>query len=73
MIELAKAVYDQCAALRGAATLKVRLQKEYGGTTVALAEERCEGNQSNAALHFVSNGGELLKRTRKGKQMAFLR
>ncbi|CAN6540035.1 unnamed protein product [Malus baccata var. baccata] len=53
-------------ALRGAATLKVRLQKEYGGTTVALAEERCEGNQSNAALNFVSKGGELLKRTRKG-------
>ncbi|KAL6212560.1 hypothetical protein ACLB2K_017778 [Fragaria x ananassa] len=53
-------------ALRGAATLKIRLQKEYGGTTFALAEEKCEGKESNSALDFVSRGGELLKRTRKG-------
>ncbi|XP_062018968.1 VAN3-binding protein isoform X1 [Rosa rugosa] len=53
-------------ALRGAATLKARLQKEYGGTTFALAEEKCDGKESNSALNFVSKGGELLKRTRKG-------
>ncbi|KAL6207756.1 hypothetical protein ACLB2K_018710 [Fragaria x ananassa] len=62
-------------ALRGAATLKIRLQKEYGGTTFALAEEKCEGKESNSALDFVSRGGELLKRTRKGdlhwKQVSF--
>lgn len=62
-------------ALRGAATLKVRLQREYGGTTFALAEEKCEGKESNSALDFVSRGGELLKRTRKGalhwKQVSF--
>ncbi|XP_024163118.1 VAN3-binding protein isoform X2 [Rosa chinensis] len=62
-------------ALRGAATLKVRLQKEYGGTTFALAEEKCDGKESNSALNFVSKGGELLKRTRKGdlhwKQVSF--
>ncbi|XP_050366326.1 VAN3-binding protein isoform X2 [Argentina anserina] len=62
-------------ALRGAATLKIRLQKEYGGNTIALAEEKCEGKESNSSLDFVTRGGELLKRTRKGdlhwKQVSF--
>ncbi|XP_008220069.1 PREDICTED: VAN3-binding protein-like [Prunus mume] len=53
-------------ALRGAATLKVRLQKEYGGTNLVLADEKLEGKESNSALNFVTRGGELLKRTRKG-------
>ncbi|KAJ4708063.1 Van3-binding protein [Melia azedarach] len=65
-------------ALRGAATLRARLQKGYGMTTIALADEKGqEGKESNisTALHFVSRGGELLKRTRKGalhwKQVSF--
>ncbi|KAH9799579.1 phosphoinositide binding protein [Citrus sinensis] len=66
------------AALRGAATLRARLQKGYGMTTISLAEEKGhEGKESNisAALNLVSKGGELLKRTRKGalhwKQVSF--
>ncbi|KAH9761175.1 phosphoinositide binding protein [Citrus sinensis] len=65
-------------ALRGAATLRARLQKGYGMTTISLAEEKGhEGKESNisAALNLVSKGGELLKRTRKGalhwKQVSF--
>ncbi|PSS01200.1 VAN3-binding protein [Actinidia chinensis var. chinensis] len=65
-------------ALRGAATLKARLQKGYGTATIALADEQVEeGRDSNvsAAVNFVSKGGELLKRTRKGdlhwKQVSF--
>ncbi|CAN1218836.1 VAN3-binding protein [Linum perenne] len=56
-------------ALRGAATLRARLQKGYGGPAFALAEDKDEeGNESNfsAALKFVTEGEELLKRTRKG-------
>lgn len=55
------------AALRGAATLRARLQK--GAATISLLEEQVdEGKNSNysPALNFVSRGGELLKRTRKG-------
>ncbi|XP_017982797.1 PREDICTED: VAN3-binding protein isoform X1 [Theobroma cacao] len=62
-------------ALRGAATLRARLQKT---TTIALGEEKGErGIESNIsyALNFVATGGELLKRTRKGalhwKQVSF--
>ncbi|XP_022732698.1 VAN3-binding protein-like isoform X2 [Durio zibethinus] len=62
-------------ALRGAATLRARLQKT---TTFALGEEQGEaGNELNisTALNFVATGGELLKRTRKGalhwKQVSF--
>ncbi|XP_059643391.1 VAN3-binding protein [Cornus florida] len=65
-------------ALRGAATLRARLQKGYGTTSIALAEEQVEeGKESSVttALNFVSKGGELLKRTRKGalhwKQVSF--
>ncbi|KAK4853604.1 hypothetical protein QYF36_011445 [Acer negundo] len=65
-------------ALRGAAALRARLQRGYGLTTLALAEEKGqEGPEFNisAALNFVSGGGELLKRTRKGalhwKQVSF--
>ncbi|KAK2661218.1 hypothetical protein Ddye_007751 [Dipteronia dyeriana] len=65
-------------ALRGAAALRARLQRGYGITTLALAEEKGqEGQELNisAALKFVSGGGELLKRTRKGalhrKQVSF--
>lgn len=63
-------------ALRGAATLRSRLQK--GPTTMALAEDHVEeGKELNvlAALNFVFKGGELLKLTRKGdlhwKQVSF--
>ncbi|XAR70861.1 hypothetical protein NMG60_11027894 [Bertholletia excelsa] len=65
-------------ALRGAATLKARLQKGNGATTIAWADEQVEeGKESNilTTLNFVSRGGELLKRTRKGdlhwKQVSF--
>ncbi|MCD9645829.1 hypothetical protein HAX54_035125 [Datura stramonium] len=65
-------------ALRGAATLRARLQKGNGAAVVALADERVEGNKEStvtAALSFVAKGGELLKRTRKGdlhwKQVSF--
>ncbi|GLT85431.1 hypothetical protein SLE2022_036210 [Rubroshorea leprosula] len=56
-------------ALRGAAMLRARLQKGLGITAFALAEEKGEvGNQLDmtTTLNFVSRGGELLKRTRKG-------
>ncbi|KAL3500565.1 hypothetical protein ACH5RR_039658 [Cinchona calisaya] len=56
-------------ALRGAATLRTRLQKGYGGSTISLVEEHDEKNKESnllAAMDFVSKGGELLKRTRKG-------
>ncbi|KAK9073155.1 hypothetical protein SSX86_007479 [Deinandra increscens subsp. villosa] len=63
-------------ALRGAATLRARLQK--GATAMALGEEHGEeGKEINvlAALNFVSKGGQLLKVTRKGdlhsKQVSF--
>ncbi|XP_021835627.2 VAN3-binding protein isoform X2 [Spinacia oleracea] len=64
-------------ALRGAATLKTRLQKGHAGG-LALSEEHSEdGRESNSmtAMNFVMQGGELLKRTRKGdlhwKQVSF--
>ncbi|KAK4770049.1 hypothetical protein SAY87_030581 [Trapa incisa] len=56
-------------ALRAAATLKARLQKGYGGPAIGLGEDRAEANKENiasVALDYVSRGGELLKRTRKG-------
>lgn len=55
--------------MRGAATLRARLQKGNGAAAVALADERVEGNKEStvtAALSYVAKGGELLKRTRKG-------
>lgn len=66
---------NKYAALRGAATLKARLQKGYGGPVIGLGEEKEEKteadkeNFTSVALDFVSRGGELLKRTRKGKGM----
>ncbi|KAE8700412.1 Detected protein of unknown function [Hibiscus syriacus] len=57
------------ASLRGAAALRVRLQKT---GTLALGEY---GNGQKTAVNFVATGGELLKRTRKGalhwKQVSF--
>lgn len=56
-------------ALRGAATLRARLQKGYGVAACPLAEEQLVENKElniPIALKFVSRGGELLKRTRKG-------
>lgn len=53
--------------MRGAATLRARLQK--GTTAMALGEEQGEeGKELDvlAALNFVSKGGQLLKLTRKG-------
>ncbi|KAK2998893.1 hypothetical protein RJ639_024579 [Escallonia herrerae] len=65
-------------ALRGAATLRARLETGYGAATMALTEEQVEqGKKSNIStvLNFVSKGDELLKRTRKGdlhwKQVSF--
>ncbi|XP_028777822.1 VAN3-binding protein-like [Neltuma alba] len=66
-------------ALRGAATLKARLQKGIGSSTFPLVEEMCEeGKEANilTALDCVFRGGELLKRTRKGdlhwKRVSFI-
>nr|GEV34947.1 hypothetical protein [Tanacetum cinerariifolium] len=63
-------------ALRGAATLRARLQK--GTTTMALGEQQGEEGKEVSVLetlNFVSKGGELLKLTRKGdlhwKQVSF--
>ncbi|XP_075640777.1 VAN3-binding protein isoform X4 [Castanea sativa] len=56
-------------ALRAAATLRARLQKGYGAATFAQADEMGEEGKEPkilTALNFVSKGGELLKRTRKG-------
>ncbi|CAL5435554.1 unnamed protein product [Camellia sinensis] len=53
-------------ALRGAATLKARLEKGYGTTSISLTDEQVEEANVSIALNFVSKGGELLKRTRKG-------
>ncbi|XP_028124840.1 VAN3-binding protein isoform X2 [Camellia sinensis] len=53
-------------ALRGAATLKARLEKGYGATSISLTDEQVEEANVSIALNFVSKGGELLKRTRKG-------
>ncbi|KAF5748257.1 hypothetical protein HS088_TW04G00209 [Tripterygium wilfordii] len=66
------------AALRGAATLRARLQKGHPATTFVLAEEKveeCRESNISTALNFACSGGELLKRTRKGalhwKQVSF--
>lgn len=62
-------LYAWLAALRGAATLKARLQKGPGATAIPLVEEKCnESKEANilTALDYVFKGGELLKRTRKG-------
>ncbi|WJX35784.1 hypothetical protein P8452_23733 [Trifolium repens] len=65
-------------ALRGAATLKARLQKGFGATTIPPIEENCgeaKGTNILKALDYVFRGGVLLKRTRKGvlhwKQVSF--
>ncbi|KAJ8450480.1 hypothetical protein Cgig2_002165 [Carnegiea gigantea] len=54
-------------ALRGAATLKARLQKGYGAAALVLGEQAEDGKDLNCmtAMNFVMRGGELLKRTRK--------
>ncbi|KAI0488114.1 hypothetical protein KFK09_027941 [Dendrobium nobile] len=51
-------------ALRAAAILSARLQKETNGTLLIGENKESEGCLSAQA--FVSRGGELLKRTRKG-------
>ncbi|KAJ6732494.1 hypothetical protein OIU79_003571 [Salix purpurea] len=56
-------------ALRGAATLRARMQKGPGAKSFSLGEEKGEEDKEaniTAALNFVTKGGELLKRTRKG-------
>ncbi|XP_050219541.1 VAN3-binding protein [Mercurialis annua] len=64
-------------ALRGANTLRARLQKGHGATFALMEEKFEESNETNilAALNFAARGGELLKRTRKGalhwKQVSF--
>lgn len=55
-------------ALRGAATLRARLQRGYGYTS-PLGDDKGEGDKETynpIAIDFVAKGGELLKRTRKG-------
>lgn len=55
--------------MRGAATLKARLQKGLGATTIPPIEEKCgEAKEAGilTALDCFFRGGELLKRTRKG-------
>ncbi|GMH12422.1 hypothetical protein Nepgr_014263 [Nepenthes gracilis] len=65
-------------ALRGAATLRARLQNGLGEATNALVDEHVEDSKRSTvltALNFISRGEELLKRTRKGalhwKQVSF--
>lgn len=56
-------------ALRGAATLKARLQKGLGATAIPLVDEKHDqSKEANilTALDCVFRGGQLLKRTRKG-------
>ncbi|KAB5514038.1 hypothetical protein DKX38_027944 [Salix brachista] len=56
-------------ALRGAATLRARMQKGPGAKSFSMGEEKGEEDKEaniTAALNFVTKGGELLKRTRKG-------
>ncbi|KAL9226832.1 hypothetical protein vseg_002599 [Gypsophila vaccaria] len=56
-------------ALRGAAILKARLQKGYGGAGLTLSEDQSEDGRelsSVTAMNFVMQGDDLLKRTRKG-------
>ncbi|KAK9683752.1 hypothetical protein RND81_10G162300 [Saponaria officinalis] len=56
-------------ALRGAAILKARLQKGYGGAGLTLSEDQSEdGRELNSmtAMNYVMQGDDLLKRTRKG-------
>ncbi|CAA0841459.1 Plant protein of unknown function (DUF828) with plant pleckstrin homology-like region [Striga hermonthica] len=50
-------------ALRGAAILRARLQNEHGPATIT---ENFRKNNVSLSLNFVSKGGHLLKRTRKG-------
>lgn len=62
-------------ALRGAATLRARLYKEHGAANIALTEENVlssKDSNSSVAMNFVSKGGELLKRTRKGINLKLL-
>ncbi|XP_024634336.1 VAN3-binding protein isoform X1 [Medicago truncatula] len=65
-------------ALRGAATLKARLEKGLGATTIPTVDEKIGvAKEANilTALDCVFRGGVLLKRTRKGvlhwKQVSF--
>ncbi|KAL3650814.1 hypothetical protein CASFOL_007217 [Castilleja foliolosa] len=53
-------------ALRGAATLRARLRDEHGAATITLIDENIKEPNISLAIDFVSKGGELLKRTRKG-------
>ncbi|KAL5080515.1 hypothetical protein RYX36_008936, partial [Vicia faba] len=55
-------------ALRGAETLKARLKRGIGATTIPLIEDKCgEAKKASilTALDFVFQGAVLLKRTRK--------
>lgn len=58
------------AALRGAATLRARLEKGLGATNFGVGEDKVEEERKESniliAINYVSRGGELLKRTRKG-------
>ncbi|XP_039142685.1 VAN3-binding protein-like isoform X2 [Dioscorea cayenensis subsp. rotundata] len=51
-------------ALRGAATLRARFHKEINCST--LTGDTKDADASSSVLAFISHGGDLLKRTRKG-------
>ena len=58
------------ADLRAAATIKATMQKGPGTKAFSLGEDKNEEDKEaniTAALNFVTKGGELLKRTRKGR------
>ena len=58
------------ADLRAAATIKAPMQKGPGIKAFSLMEDKNEEDKEaniTAALNFVTKGGELLKRTRKGR------
>lgn len=50
--------------MRGAATLRARFHKEINCST--LTGDTKDADASSSVLAFISHGGDLLKRTRKG-------
>lgn len=69
IIDVSSSLIILNAALRGAAILRARQQKGHQTSAFTPAEEQIGHGQEpdiSSALHFVSEGGELMKRTRKG-------
>ncbi|KAK6927371.1 VAN3-binding protein-like, auxin canalization domain, partial [Dillenia turbinata] len=61
------------AALRGAATLRARLQMGYGTMNLTQTDKQAGDINISVALNFVVKGGDLLKHTRRlhWKQVSF--